>query len=74
MATPMPRLSNGSRGEAVTVLQLLLVNFHGYSVAVDGIFGQRTQNAVRDFQNSRDFVNDPPGVVGYQTWEALSNQ
>jgi peptidoglycan hydrolase-like protein with peptidoglycan-binding domain len=60
----MPRLSQGTQGEAVTFLQLLLVNFHGYSIAVDGIFGSRTGDAVKNFQNSREFVNDPPGVVG----------
>ncbi|MGH2414348.1 MAG: peptidoglycan-binding domain-containing protein [Microcystaceae cyanobacterium] len=70
----MPRLSKNNRGDAVKILQLLLDNFHGYSIAVDGIFGQNTENAVKDFQNSRDFVNDPPGVVGYQTWEALANR
>ncbi|NMG20768.1 peptidoglycan-binding domain-containing protein [Brasilonema bromeliae] len=70
----MPRLSKNSQGEAVKILQLLLDNFHGYSIAVDGIFGSNTENAVKDFQNSRDFVNDPPGVVGYQTWEALANR
>ncbi|ARV57414.1 hypothetical protein BZZ01_01115 [Nostocales cyanobacterium HT-58-2] len=70
----LPRLSRGSQGQAVTFLQLLLDNFHGYSVAVDGVFGQNTENAVKDFQNARDFVNDPPGVVGFQTWEALANR
>ncbi|WP_017315448.1 peptidoglycan-binding domain-containing protein [Mastigocladopsis repens] len=70
----MPRLSRGTQGDAVKILQLLLDNFHGYSIAVDGIFGQNTENAVKDFQNSRDFVNDPPGVVAYQTWEALTNR
>ncbi|MEC4817693.1 MAG: peptidoglycan-binding domain-containing protein [Scytonema sp. PMC 1069.18] len=70
----MPRLSQGTQGEAVTFLQLLLVNFHGYSITVDGVFGPRTENAVKDFQNSREFVNDPPGTVGYQTWEALANR
>jgi peptidoglycan hydrolase-like protein with peptidoglycan-binding domain len=70
----MPRLSKNSQGEAVKILQLLLDNFHGYSIAVDGIFGANTEKALKDFQNSRDFVNDPPGVVGYQTWEALANR
>ncbi|NJM71988.1 MAG: peptidoglycan-binding protein [Scytonema sp. RU_4_4] len=70
----MPRLSKGNQGDAVKILQLILDNFHGYSIAVDGIFGSNTDKAVKDFQNSRDFVNDPPGVVGYQTWEALANR
>jgi peptidoglycan hydrolase-like protein with peptidoglycan-binding domain len=70
----MPRLRRGDTGEAVTILQLLLDNFHGYSIAVDGIFGPQTENAVKNFQTTRDFINDPPGVVGYQTWEALANR
>lgn len=73
-AVNMPKLSKGAQGEAVTIVQLLLDNFHGYSITVDGIFGSQTENAVKDFQNSREFVNDPPGVVGYQTWEALANK
>lgn len=70
----IPRLSKGNQGEAVKVLQLILDNFHGYSIGVDGVFGTNTENAVKDFQNSRDFVNDPPGVVANQTWEALANR
>ena len=42
-------LSYGSSGSAVRQLQSAL-NKAGYGLAVDGIFGAKTQAAVRDYQ------------------------
>jgi peptidoglycan hydrolase-like protein with peptidoglycan-binding domain len=53
----------GSHGEAVMAVQNLL------SVAVDGVFGPATAQAVRDFQSMFGFVVD--GIVGPRTWEGL---
>jgi peptidoglycan hydrolase-like protein with peptidoglycan-binding domain len=38
-------------------------------IAVDGVFGPRTEAAVRDFQRSHNLV--PDGIVGPKTWAAL---
>jgi hypothetical protein len=59
----LPVLRRGDRGPAVARMQKLLV------VKDDGIFGPRTDAAVRDFQSSRGLTRD--GVVGPVTWAAL---
>lgn len=43
------QVSYGSRGSDVTELQKLL-NKNGYNLSVDGIFGSKTQAAVKDYQ------------------------
>ena len=63
-----PLLSRGDKGEAVTELQRILVSA-GFDIAVDGIFGSKTQTAVKAFQKSRDLVVD--GKVGPATWASL---
>lgn len=62
-------LKKGSRGEEVKVLQKILAA-KGYSVGnIDGIFGNKTLQAVKEFQASHGLVTD--GVVGDKTWAAL---
>ncbi|MBZ5683750.1 MAG: peptidoglycan-binding protein [Acidobacteriia bacterium] len=61
-------LNRGCVLPAVGVLQLLL-NRQGAHLEVDGIFGQRTESAVRQFQRSHRLEVD--GVVGEQTWPRL---
>lgn len=63
-----PLIRNGSRNNFVFLLQFLL-NQNGYNVSVDGIFGNRTQNAVRDFQQRNGLAVD--GIVGQNTWRTL---
>lgn len=64
-----PVLRFGSRGEHVTQLQEML-NTLGYNAGpADGIFGNRTQEAVREFQDTRGLIID--GIVGSLTWAAL---
>ena len=62
------KMSRGSKGEGVEVLQKLLVD-HGYQIEVDGNFGRGTRDAVRDFQAKEGIKVD--GVVGEGTWERL---
>jgi peptidoglycan hydrolase-like protein with peptidoglycan-binding domain/uncharacterized protein YkwD len=64
-----PVLEQGSCGPAVRELQRQLGQ-HGYQVAIDGDFGAQTLTAVRAFQKAKGLTVD--GVVGPQTWGALS--
>jgi hypothetical protein len=65
-----PLLKRGAKGEAVAVLQRLLVA-EQYALEVDGKFGPATDRAVRHFQKSQGAKVD--GVVGPYTWELLES-
>lgn len=65
----MNTIKNGSKGAEVTTLQLALNKTAGYSLNPDGIFGPKTEAAVRDFQKSKGLSVD--GIVGPKTWSAL---
>ena len=56
------------QGDDVTDIQTLL-NKHGISCDVDGIFGTATDAAVRAFQSANGLTVD--GIVGASTWAAL---
>jgi len=64
-----PLLRRGDRLPSVVAVQLLL-NRCGFSVSVDGIFGPRTERAVKEFQGWRRLKTD--GIVGPKTWKALN--
>ena len=59
----------GSQGSDVTELQKLL-NGNGYKLDEDGVFGEQTQSAVKDYQQKNNLTAD--GIVGSNTWEALA--
>ena len=61
-------ISIGSQGSDVSELQKKLID-NGYQLAVDGIFGAKTQQAVRDYQKKMGLAVD--GIVGVNTWGAL---
>jgi peptidoglycan hydrolase-like protein with peptidoglycan-binding domain len=63
------QISLGSKGDEVKELQTAL-NSNGYSLDVDGIFGSKTQAAVRDYQTKNNLQVD--GIVGKNTWASLS--
>lgn len=63
------QISYGSQGSDVTELQKLL-NQNGYSLDEDGIFGTKTQAAVKDYQQKNKL--DVDGIVGNNTWGALT--
>ena len=56
----LPLIKKGSRGLVVKLWQLIV------NVAVDGIFGPKTEQATKDFQSRNKLVID--GIVGDQTW------
>lgn len=62
-------IKRGSRGDDVERLQTMLNNA-GYSLDVDGIFGDNTYNAVRQYQRANGLSVD--GIVGTNTWGALT--
>lgn len=59
----MTTIRNGSRGQDVTVLQSFL------GIDADGIFGPKTEAAVKEFQNEHGL--DVDGIVGHLTWAAI---
>ena len=63
-------LRKGSTGEGVKELQSNL-NKIGYNLVVDGIFGQKTEIAVIDFQKKYNLKVD--GIVGNETSNAIDN-
>jgi peptidoglycan hydrolase-like protein with peptidoglycan-binding domain len=67
--TGQPTLRRGSRGEAVKELQRRLQAAGFNPGAIDGIFGQGTDSAVRAFQRARGLTAD--GIVGPNTWAKL---
>lgn len=58
-----PTLRKGDRGETVKLMQ------SGLRVIVDGIFGPKTQQVLRDFQADAGLTAD--GICGPKTWAAL---
>ena len=70
MATTYSQLSYGSKGSDVKTLQELL-NQNGYSLDVDGIYGSKTQAAVKDYQTKNNLSVD--GIAGNETWGSLSS-
>lgn len=61
----MARYSYGSSGDGVKELQELLNATGKYTLDIDGIYGNQTQQAVRDYQSNNNLTVD--GVAGDQT-------
>ena len=68
MATTRSQISKGATGSSVKELQEAL-NKNGYKLDVDGVFGSKTQAAVKDYQSKNNLQVD--GIVGKNTWGAL---
>jgi peptidoglycan hydrolase-like protein with peptidoglycan-binding domain len=66
--SPWPLIRKGNRAHPVRTLQHLL-RAREHDVAVDGLFGPKTEAAVRAFQDQKHLVVD--GIVGPRTWSAL---
>lgn len=68
------KLRKGSTGGEVETIQILLnaLGFrdqNGAFLAVDGIFGAKTEYAVKSYQRARGLAVD--GIVGAQTWNRI---
>ena len=66
--SPFPLVRQGDQQHPVQTLQHLL-RARGQNLTVDGIFGPRTDAAVRAFQQQKALAVD--GIVGPDTWSAL---
>ena len=62
-------MTYGSSSINVKQLQDML-NQRGYNLQVDGIFGQKTEDAVKDYQQQNGLSVD--GIVGDETWGSLT--
>lgn len=67
---PLPVIRKGAAGQAVFLLQSFLAR-KGYTINVDGIFGNGTEQALKTFQKENNLT--PDGIAGPKTWEALSS-
>lgn len=65
----MQTVKNGSKGADVKTLQTALNKVGNYGLANDGIFGPKTETAVRDFQKKNGLSVD--GIAGPKTWSML---
>ncbi|WP_406860677.1 peptidoglycan-binding protein [Streptomyces sp. HUAS MG47] len=66
-----PTLSHGDSGPEVTELQRRLKQIWAYKGPENGYYGERVEDAVADFQSYMDIDEDPWGVYGPATREAL---
>ena len=64
------QVSYGSQGSDVKKLQELLNSKGNYNLDTDGIFGAKTQAAVKAYQKQNNLAVD--GIVGNNTWGALT--
>ena len=63
-----PTVKRNARGGITKLIQERL-NFVGFHLKTDGIFGINTEKAVKKFQNNRNLKAD--GIVGKKTWSYL---
>jgi len=68
---PILSMTTNATHPCVRILQRKLNNFYHVSpqLVVDGVFGQKTKKAVKQFQTLKNITVD--GIVGSQTWDAL---
>ena len=68
---PVSNMKKNMCGNSIKWIQYEL-NRHGYSLVEDGIFGNKTYNAVIDFQGKHHLTQD--GIVGILTRTALKEE
>ena len=70
MSNPgQPTIGPGATGESVRRAQRALRRTPDLGLVVDGIFGPKTEAAVKSFQRGNSLAVD--GIVGPRTWAAL---
>lgn len=72
VASGYPLVRQGSRGVYVCILQDGLTTLGYDTGGLDGVFGSRTNTAVRSFQTRNGLASD--GLVGNLTWNSLMSQ
>ena len=72
IATGYPLIRFGSRGNYVCIAQDALINLGYDTGGLDGVFGNKTYNAVRSYQSRNGFAVD--GIIGNNTWRVLMNE
>lgn len=72
VASGFPLVRQGSRGVYVCILQDGLTTLGYNTGGLDGVFGNLTNTAVRNFQSRNGLVVD--GLVGTNTWNILQSQ
>lgn len=66
----IPELSKGNAGYAVSILQFALAGMNFYDInQIDGIFGNVTKEAVKQFQSANKLEID--GICGKETWKKI---
>ncbi|MFJ5779558.1 peptidoglycan-binding protein [Streptomyces sp. NPDC093094] len=71
-STQEPTLRHGATGAAVKALQCELnTSMSNTNLAIDGVFGRQTYDAVIRFQGDDCGFTGVDGVVGPRTWSAL---
>lgn len=66
-----PKLTKGSVGDKVTLLQSMLSEKGFLTTGVTGVYDPETYQSVKEFQTSKELTVD--GIVGPKTWSALMN-
>ena len=61
-------VSKGANGNITWLIQAMLV-YHSFDIDVDGIFGDKTEKAIREFQRRNNIAID--GICGKNTFEKL---
>lgn len=70
--TAVPELKSGSKGEEVTVLQELLIQYGYLSGSASGKYDNATVKAVKDFQINNGLRET--GACDKEVWEKISNR
>jgi murein L,D-transpeptidase YcbB/YkuD len=70
VTSPSDNVRRGDTGSGVEQIQTAL-KAAGYDIGVDGVFGQITDRAVRDYQGKNGLAVD--GIVGPNTWAKLGS-
>lgn len=69
-ASPDLPVKYGMRGESVQMVQKMLADAGYYKGTVDGVFGNNTLEAIKNFQLSNGLI--PDGIVGQETFRFLN--